>query len=146
MEGTLRLGLLAALLLVGGGLGYHRRAMADTSQRRLTVVIKEREARVVDLAPAGPSHGDLRVVNGSLYNAQGAKVIGDFAQVCTVTDPADEPREPGHIAQCLSTVSLPTARLPCRAWAPSPRSRRCRSPAHYQGEQAILTFQLILRP
>ncbi len=166
MAGKLGLGVLAALLLVAGGLGVHTLAAAPHSPRTFTLVVKEREAQVVDLGPAGPSHGDLRVVNGPQYNAQGTKVIGDFDHVCTVTDPADEPREPGHIAQCLTTYRLPEGDLTAQGLRTYPvltkpslggpraitggtgkyQTARGEAVTRSEGEQTIITFQLILAP
>jgi hypothetical protein len=167
MRSKFGFGVLVALLVVAGGIGASVLSAAPSSTRTRTVVIKEREAKVVDLAPAGPSHGDLRVVNGPLYNAQGTQVIGAFDHVCTVTDPADEPREPGHIAQCLTTYRLPEGDLTAQGVLTYPvltekislegpraitggtgqyQTARGETVARSEGEQTIITFQLILAP
>jgi len=165
MDGKLRLGVLAALLLVAGGIGVPTLSAAADSTRTITVVIKP-EARFVDLPPAGPSHGDLRVANGPLYNEQGTEVIGDHAHVCTVTDPADTPGEQGHTAQCLTTYSLPGGQLTTRGVFThlaltetslgGPRAvtggtgeyqtARGEALTWKQGEQLKVTFHLILAP
>src|SRR3712207_7724767 len=113
MEGKFGRGVLAALVGVAVGLGVQSvsATLLSAPTRTFTVVIKEREAQVVDLGPAGPSHGDLLVINTPLYNAQGTQVIGRADSVCTLTDPADTPRAPGHIMQCLTTHSVPGGQL-----------------------------------
>ena len=73
----------------------------------LTVVSKTPEIEGVDLDPQGPTHGDIRVTNAPLYNATGAKRIGRLDLFCVITDPADEPAEKAHIAECTKTFTLP---------------------------------------
>ena len=72
-----------------------------------TVLTKTREEKVVDLGPRGPSHGDMRVVNAPLYNESGTKRIGRLDLFCVTTDPADEPNERAHMAECTYTYTLP---------------------------------------
>jgi hypothetical protein len=163
-------GMLAALLVVVGGIsGSAVATFADPSPTRtLTVVIQEREARVVDLGPAGPSQGDLRVINAPLYNEHATKAIGRTDHVCTVTEPADDPGEQaqGHIMQCLTTYSLPGGQLTAQGvftypalTEPVPEGRRAITggtgeyhtargevQTRTQGEQTIVTLQLILAP
>jgi hypothetical protein len=79
----------------------------DKGRSTLTVVTKTREATVVDLGPQGPSHGDMRVVNASVYNESGTKKIGRLDFFCVSTDPADEPAEKAHMAECTYTYTLP---------------------------------------
>jgi hypothetical protein len=168
MAGKLGLGVLAALLLVAGGLGVHTLAAAPHSPRTFTLVVKEREAQVVDLGPAGPSHGDLRLVNAPLYNEQETKVIGREDAVCTLTDPADEPSEQqrGHLTLCVVTYSLPDGEITAQglnsrsALTELPTSNRhaitggtgtyqtARGDIPYEtrGEKVLLTFHLILTP
>jgi hypothetical protein len=167
MNGKLGLGVIAVVLLVVG-LGVHTLAAAPNSPRTFTVVIKEPEARVVDLGPAGPSQGDLRVFNVPLYNEQETKVIGREDGVCTMTDPADDPTEQaqGHITQCVVTFSLPDGEITAQgvnsrsALTELPTSNRHaitggtgtyqtargEIPYETQGEKIILTFQLRLAP
>ena len=75
--------------------------------RTLTILTKTREARVIDLGPQGPSHGDMRVVNAPLYNESGKERIGRFDAFCVTTDPADEPSEKNHMSECTKTFTLP---------------------------------------
>ncbi len=73
----------------------------------LTVLAKTREIKVVDLGPQGPTHGDMRVVNAPLYNESGKEKVGRLDVFCAITDPADEPSEKAHMAQCTVTYTLP---------------------------------------
>ncbi len=168
MAGKLGLGVLAALLLVVGGIGGHTLAAAPHSTRTFTVIATI-EAQIVDLGPAGPTQGDLRVFNQVLYNAHETTVIGRADGVCTVTDPADEPSEQqqGHIAQCLLTFSLPDGeitaqgvnRRPALPALPTTPARhaitggteqyqtaRGQIQLETRGERLIVTFQLTLAP
>ncbi len=79
----------------------------DGKGGNLTLVSKTPEIEVVDLGPQGPTHGDIRVTNAPLYNATGAKRIGRLDLFCVITDPADEPAEKAHIAECTKTFTLP---------------------------------------
>jgi hypothetical protein len=79
----------------------------DDKGRILTVVTKTPENKVVDLGPQGPSQGDMRVLNASLYNATGKERIGRFDLFCAITDPADEPAEKANMAECTKTFTLP---------------------------------------
>ncbi len=79
----------------------------DGKGGNLTVVSKTPEIEGVDLDPQGPTHGDIRVTNAPLYNATGAKRIGRLDLFCVITDPADEPAEKAHIAECTKTFTLP---------------------------------------
>ena len=79
----------------------------DKGSSTLTVLTKTREERVVDLGPQGPSHGDMRVVNAPLYNESGKQRIGRLDLFCVTTDPADEPSEKAHMAECTYTYTLP---------------------------------------
>jgi len=73
----------------------------------LRVVLKDRDYRVVDLPPAGPSHGDVRVGNAQLFNTSESRRIGSFHLYCVLTDPADPPRERVELTQCQYTFRLP---------------------------------------
>lgn len=105
--------LLAVVVGVVGGVS----ASPDTAASKkkvahsLTVVSKDREARVVDLGPRGPSQGDMRVVNAALYNASATRKIGRFDQFCVLTDPADEPDERAQMTQCMFTYTLPGGQI-----------------------------------
>jgi hypothetical protein len=72
----------------------------------LTVSTKTVEEKVVDLGAQGLSQGDMRVVNAPLYNESGKQRIGRLDLFCVVTDPADEPSEKAHMAQCTITYTL----------------------------------------
>ena len=78
----------------------------NNKEGNLTVLVKNREASVVDLDPQGSSQGDMRVVNAPLYNASGKQKVGRFDVVCVSTDPADEANEKYHMAQCTYTYTL----------------------------------------
>ena len=78
----------------------------NNKEGNLTVLVKNREASVVDLDPQGPSQGDMRVVNAPLYNASGKQKVGRFDVVCVSTDPAEEANEKYHMAQCTYTYTL----------------------------------------
>ena len=73
----------------------------------LTVSTKTVEEKVVDLGAQGLSQGDMRVVNAPLYNESGKQRIGRLDLFCVVTDPADEPSEKAHMAECTITYTLP---------------------------------------
>jgi len=112
--------LLVALVLVVMALGIMGvlravSASPDTAAKErsstLTVLTKTREARVVDLGPQGPTHGDMRVVNAPLYNESGTKRIGRLDLFCVTTDPADEPNERAHMAECTKTFTLPRGEI-----------------------------------
>jgi hypothetical protein len=79
----------------------------DDTGRTLTVVGKTPENKVLDLGAQGPSQGDIRVTNAPLYDATGKERIGRFDLFCAITDPADEPAEKAHMAQCTKTFTLP---------------------------------------
>jgi hypothetical protein len=79
----------------------------DKGRSTLTVLHKARELKVVDLGPQGPSHGDMRVINAPLYNESGKQRIGRLDLFCVTTDPADEPSEKAHMAECTYTYTLP---------------------------------------
>jgi hypothetical protein len=70
--------LVALLALVVGVVGAVSASPDGGKERNkahttLKVLAKDREAKIVDLGPRGPSHGDMRVVNGPLYNASGPR-------------------------------------------------------------------------
>jgi hypothetical protein len=72
----------------------------------LTVSTKSAEEKVLDLGPQGLSQGDMRVVNAPVYNESGKEKVGRLDLFCVVTDPADEPSEKAHMAQCSYTYTL----------------------------------------
>jgi hypothetical protein len=71
--------------------------------RTLTVLAKIRQEKVIDVGPQGPSQGDMRVVNTSLYNATGTKRIGRHDQFCVLTDPGEKTQ----MTECIRTYTLP---------------------------------------
>ena len=73
----------------------------------LTVLTKTAQEKVLDLGAAGLSQGDMRVLNAPLYNESGKEKVGRLDLFCVVTDPADEPSEKAHMAQCSYTFTLP---------------------------------------
>jgi hypothetical protein len=162
MNGKRNLGVLIALLVLAVVSG-----VGAAATRTITVINKSRDVRVVDLQPAGPSQGDLRVFNGPLYNEDETEVIGHVDGVCTLTDPADDPSEQAHLTQCLLTFSLPDGAITVQDV--QRRSALTELPAHQslsaitggteayqsargerritiQGEKVISTFSLILKP
>ena len=82
-------------------------ANAKARSTTITVVTKTGGIKVVDLGPQGPSHGDLRVFSVPLYNESGKEKVGRLDAFCAVTDPADEPNERAHMAECTYTYTLP---------------------------------------
>jgi hypothetical protein len=83
----------------------------NDKEHTLTVLTKNREARVVDLSPQGVSQGDMRVVNAPLYNESGTRKIGRFDQFCVLTDPADKPDEKDEMTECVYTYTLPDGEI-----------------------------------
>ena len=73
----------------------------------LTVMTKTRELEVLDLGAQGATRGDMRVVNAPIYNESGKHKVGRLDQYCVTTDPADEPSEKAHMAECTDTLTLP---------------------------------------
>jgi hypothetical protein len=78
----------------------------DKERSTLTVSTKTVEEKVVNLVAQGLSQGDIRVVNAPLYNESGKEKVGRLDLVCVVSDPADEPSEKAHMAQCSYTFTL----------------------------------------
>jgi hypothetical protein len=99
------LGIIGVLGAVGSASpnNDHR----DDKGRTLTVVGKNPENKVLDLGAQGPSQGDIRVTNALLYDGSAKERIGRFDLFCAITDPADEPSEKAHMAQCTKTFTLP---------------------------------------
>jgi hypothetical protein len=168
MNGKLHLGVPIALLVVAvaSGVGAAAASPDTPATQTLTVIVKNYEARVVDLAPPGPSHGDLRVFNGPLYNEDETEVIGRLDGFCVLTDPADDPSEQQR-PQCLLTFSLPDGAITVQGVQPRPaltalpasetidaitggtgayQTARGERHIRVEGETIINTFSLILRP
>ena len=70
------------------------------------LVEKHIQAAVIDLAPAGPSLGDLRVGHGLLYNQQGTQQISRVDFFYSLTDLTARPSEPILLKGTL-TFTLP---------------------------------------
>jgi hypothetical protein len=83
----------------------------DKGRSTLTVVGKTPENKVLDLGAQGPTQGDIRVTNAPLYDESGKERIGRFDLFCAITDPADEPSEKAHMAQCTKTFTLPGGQI-----------------------------------
>ncbi len=103
---VMALGIIGVLGAVGSA-SPDTAANAKARSTTLTLLTKTREATVVDLGPQGPSHGDMRVINAPLYNESGKQRIGRLDLFCVTTDPADEPSEKAHMAECTVTYTLP---------------------------------------
>jgi allene oxide cyclase-like protein len=93
----------------------------NNKEGNLTVLVKNREASVVDLDPQGSSQGDMRVVNAPLYNASGKQKVGRFDLVCVSTDPAEEANEKYHMAQCTYTYTLAGGEITAQGVAAFPK-------------------------
>ena len=104
---ALGIGLLGAVSSASpkdnGDDGHHN----NDKGRTLTVLLGTRESTVVDLGTKGASQGDMRVVNAPLYDQSGKQSIGRLDAFCVVTDPAVEPNERTHMAECTYTYTLP---------------------------------------
>ena len=87
----------------------------ELGQRKFTVIASITEQRVVDVAPNGPSLGDLLVFSGVLRNTDGQR-IGRIDGTCTTTStPANragaEPRSQER-RNCYITASFNKGRPP----------------------------------
>ncbi len=107
----------------------------DKGRSTLTVLVKTRELEAVDLGPQGPSHGDMRIVNGPLHNESGKKKVGRLDLFCITTDPADESAEKAHMAECTKTFTLPSGEISVQGREAYPDELSAR-PA--PGEDAII--------
>jgi hypothetical protein len=105
--GVMALGIVGVLRAVSASPDNKNHNTDSEERSTLTYLAKNPEARVVDLAPQGVSHGDVRALNVPLYNERGTKRIGRLDQFCVVTDPADESAEKAHMAECTKTFTLP---------------------------------------
>ena len=132
----------------------------------LTVVIKSREAAVVDVGERGLSHGDARVVNAPLYDEGGKHKVGRIDVYCVTTDTADEPEEEASMAQCFLTYTLPGGEIDTqsvtafpRLPAPPPKAidaitggtkkyegARGEAAAKTRGKRTFITFHFIDQP
>jgi hypothetical protein len=92
------LGIIAVLGAVGSASPNNSDHRDDKDHSTLTVVGKNPENKVLDLGAQGPSQG-------------GKERIGRFDLFCAITDPADEPSEKAHMAQCTKTFTLPGGQI-----------------------------------
>src|SRR5215212_10004813 len=106
LVGVLALGIMGVLRAVSAS-PDNADKHNDSEGRTLTVLTKTREIKVLDLGPKGPTQGDLRAINAPLYDESGKQKVGRLDAFCVVTDPADEPNEKAHMAQCTYTYTLP---------------------------------------
>jgi hypothetical protein len=105
---VLALGIVDVLGAIGSASPSNNDHHGDHKGRStLTVVGKNPENKVIDLGAQGPSQGDIRVTNAPLYDESGKERIGRFDLFCAITDPADEPSEKAHMAECTKTFTLP---------------------------------------
>jgi hypothetical protein len=103
--------LMALMVVVALGIGLLGAVSASSADddehsdkgRTLTVLAKIREGKVVDVGPPGPSQGDMRVVNSSLYDATGKEKVGRHDQFCVLTDPGEK----AQMTECMRTYTLP---------------------------------------
>ncbi len=109
---------MVAVVLALGIMGFWALVSASPSAAHgngrghtLTVVTPTAHERFVDLKPAGVSQGDMRVVNAPLYNESGKKKVGRLDLFCVVTDPANQPSEKAHMAECTFTYTLPSGEI-----------------------------------
>jgi len=105
------LGIIAVLGAVGSASPNNSDHRDDKDHSTLTVVGKNPENKVLDLGAQGPSQGDIRVTNALLYDESAKERIGRFDLFCAITDPADEPSEKAHMAQCTKTFTLPGGQI-----------------------------------
>ena len=100
------MGMIGVLGAVPGN-AANDRTVAKARSTTITVVTKTGGIKVVDLGAQGPSHGDMRVFSVPLYNESGKEKVGRLDAFCVVTDPAKEPNERTHMAECTYTYTLP---------------------------------------
>jgi hypothetical protein len=100
-------------IAIGLALGLGVQALAASSRggtksgiRRLVLVARLQEVRIVDLPPSGLSQGDTRLFNFDVYNASNTRRIGRMDGACQVTDPPDTAGESRIFAQCVKTFVL----------------------------------------
>jgi hypothetical protein len=97
------LGIIGVLRAVSATPNDSANRTNGSEARTLTVLAKIRDEKVVDVGPQGPSQGDMRVVNTTLYNATGTKRIGRHDQFCVLTDPGEKTQ----MTECVRTYTLP---------------------------------------
>ena len=90
----------------------------DKGRGTLTVLTKNREIKLVELGPQGPSHGDIRVINPPLYDQSGKEKVGPLDVFCAITDPGQKT----HMAQCAGTFSLQDGDISVQGVVPVPNA------------------------
>ena len=90
----------------------------DKGRSTLTVLTKNREIKLVELGPQGPSHGDIRVINAPLYDQSGKEKVGRLDVFCASTDPGQKT----HMAQCTGTFSLQDGDISVQGVVPVPNA------------------------
>ena len=90
----------------------------DKGRSTLTVLTKNREIKLVELGPQGPSHGDIRVINAPLYDQSGKEKVGRLDVFCAITDPGQKT----HMAQCTGTFSLQDGDISVQGVVPVPNA------------------------
>jgi hypothetical protein len=70
-------------------------------------VLKNSTVHALDLAPKGPSQGDMRIITGPLFAPGGTRQIGRTDLFCTVTDPGNLAAPKLQQTECLETFTLP---------------------------------------
>jgi hypothetical protein len=115
--------LLVALVALGIGLSGAVGSASpkdndDKGRSTLTVLTKNREIKVVELGPQGPSHGDLRVINAPLFDQSGKEKVGRLDVFCAITDPGQK----AHMAQCTGTFSLQDEEISVQGVVPVPNA------------------------
>ncbi len=104
---VMALGIVGVLRAVSASPDDNDHNTDSEGRSTLTISTKTREIKVVDLGPRGTSHGDIRAGNAPIYNESGKQRIGRLDLFCVTTDPADEPAEKAHMAECTVTFTLP---------------------------------------
>lgn len=109
-------GALSAVL--AAGLVSAAAAGDADPRRRLTFFVHPTELTPIDLAPAGPSTGDLLVEHGTVFDREGGKRIGRFTATCTtLTASAGVPAD----TACTLDALLPDGQLYVRGLSTTER-------------------------
>jgi hypothetical protein len=114
MKRALGAGVIGMVLGAGAMVGMRAVSAAPPSRapaggpatRTLTILLKNSTVRTLDLAPAGPSQGDMRIITGPLFAPGGTRRIGRTDLVCTVTDPGKGAAAKRQQTECEETFTL----------------------------------------
>jgi hypothetical protein len=115
MKGQLVTGAIGILLGASAVLGMQGTSASTppsappggSALTTLTIVLKNSTVHALDLAPKGPSQGDMRIITGPLFAPGGTRPIGRTDLFCTVTDPGNMPTSKLQQTECLETFTLP---------------------------------------